>query len=500
MNEIILLKLENISKTFPGTKALSSVSFNVRKGEIHAIVGENGAGKSTLSNIIAGVYKPDEGSRIWFDGKEINFESTLDSQKAGIAFVHQETTLLPALNVADNIYVSHLPATRLKFVDTKTLNKKAADILHKLGANFGPTDKLSMLNSANQQLVEIAKALSYDCKLIILDEPTSALSISDAKQLFGIVRGLKEKGISVLYISHRMSEIFELCDRLTVLRDGQFVKTLNVCDTNVDEVVSFMVGRSISNYYPEKSDSISDEIVFQCEDLSFEPDFKNISFVLHRGEILGFAGLVGSGRSEILRVVCGIDRKVSGRIYRNGEELQITSFSDAIDKGIAFLNEDRKTEGLFLDKSVRQNISVACIEHLRSGIFIDVRKESELSQSYVKKLNIKITDIQQDVNTLSGGNQQKVMIAKWLATKPGILILDEPTKGVDVGAKAEVHKLLRELANEGIGIIIISSELPEIIGLCDRAIVVYEHSIVREVTGGDINETTIMNYASGKMA
>lgn len=500
MTEKIILKLENISKTFPGTKALSDVGFSVRKGEIHAIMGENGAGKSTLSNIIAGVYKPDEGSKIWFNGEEVIFENTLDSQKAGIAFVHQETTLLPALNVADNVYVSRLPATRLNFVDTKTLNAKTANILRELGATFAPTDKLSSLNSANQQLVEIAKALSYDCKLIIFDEPTSALSISSARRLFEIIRALKEKGISVLYISHRMSEIFELCDRVTILRDGHFVKTLDVRDTDTDEVVGLMVGRNIGNYYPEKNTGDSDEIVFQCEDLSFEPDFKDLSFVLHRGEILGFAGLVGSGRSEILRAVSGIDRKVSGRIYLNGKELSIKSFSDAINNGIAFLSEDRKTQGLFLDKPVVQNVSAAYFEHLRKGLFIDVKKESELSQTYVEKLNIKLTDILQETNTLSGGNQQKVMIAKWLATKPKVLILDEPTKGIDVGAKAEIHKLLRELANEGIGIIIISSELPEVIGVCDRALVIYEHAIMGEVSGDDMNETTIMSYASGKTA
>lgn len=500
MDDNILLRVENISKTFPGTKALREIDLTVRKGEIHALMGENGAGKSTLSNIIGGVFKADDGGTIYFDGKERVFNNAMESQMAGIAFVHQETALIPALSVADNIFVGRVPHKAGIFVDKAKMQKEAQKIIDEMGADIDVTVNAKDLNTASMQMVEIAKALSLDCKLLILDEPTSSLSLADTQKLFEIVRGLKERGISILYISHRMSEIFDLCDTLTVMRDGQRIDTVNVKDISPDDVVKMMVGRDLGGYYPPKADKPAGEVIFSCEDVSFAPDFRDIHFNLRKGEILGFAGLVGAGRTEIVQAITGLIPRLSGKLVLEGKEIQNRSLGEAIRNGFGYVNEDRKTAGLCMDMSIMKNVSAVDLKNVANGQFISGAKEKAQAEKYVGELNIKTWGIEQACSTLSGGNQQKVMLAKWLAIKPKVLIMDEPTKGVDVGSKKEIHELLRALANGGVGVIVISSELPEVIGVCDRVLVVYEHRIVGEVSGEQINEQDIMQYASGNIA
>lgn len=491
-----LLKLNGITKIFPGTVALSDVSFSVNKAEIHAIVGENGAGKSTLMNIISGSLLPDKGE-IYLEGRKVNIRSPRDAQNLGISIVHQELALCPHLTVAENIYIGRLPEKSAKIVDFKKLNQMSQEVLSLFDeVNIKPTDKVADLNVAQQQIVEIAKAITFNCKLLILDEPTSALSEADAAVLFKIIKDLKAKGISILYISHRLREIFELADRITVLRDGRYITTLNTAETNPDQVVSLMVGREIKEMYPPKSTFVGKEI-FRVENISSDRVY-NVSFSLREGEILGFAGLVGAGRTELAQTICGILPKHSGEIYLEGKKIEINSFEDAIKYRIGYVTEDRKQYGLFLKLPVAHNISAIHLKYDYKRLLIDRQKELLLAQEFVKKLNVKTSSYVQLVMSLSGGNQQKVMIAKWLAINPRILILDEPTRGIDVGAKAEIHSLLRELAKSGIGIILISSELPEIIGMCDRVLVMREGRITGELTGSSITEENIMQLAAHK--
>lgn len=491
-----LLRLHSITKTFPGTIALSDVSFSVNKAEIHAVVGENGAGKSTLMNIISGSLQPDKGE-IYLEGKKVQIRSPRDAQNLGISIVHQELALCPHLSVAENIYIGRLPQKSGKIVDYKKLNKMSEEILALFDeVNIKPTDKVADLNVAQQQIVEIAKAITLNCKLLILDEPTSALSEADAAVLFRIIKDLKAKGISILYISHRLREIFELADRITVLRDGKYITTLNTAKTNPDQVVSLMVGREIKEMYPPKSLSVGKEI-FRVENISSDKVY-NVSFSLKEGEILGFAGLVGSGRTELAQTICGILPKKCGEVYLEGKKVEINSFEDAIRHRIGYVTEDRKQYGLFLKLPVAYNVSAIHLKYDYKKLLIDRQKEMGLAQEFVKKLNVKTSSYLQLVMSLSGGNQQKVMIAKWLAINPKILILDEPTRGIDVGAKAEIHNLLRELAKSGIGIILISSELPEIIGMCDRVLVMREGRITGELSGDNITEENIMQLAAHK--
>lgn len=489
-----LLRLEGITKTFPGTVALDDVSFSVNRPEIHAVVGENGAGKSTLMNVISGNLQPDKGE-IYFEGQKVKIRSPRDAQNLGISIVHQELALCPHLTVAENIYIGRLPQTAGKMVDYDRLNRMSQEVLSLFDrVNIKPTDRVADLNVAQQQIVEIAKAITLNCKLLILDEPTSALSEADAAVLFKIIKDLKAKGISILYISHRLREIFELADRITILRDGKYIATLNAAETNPDQVVSLMVGREIKEMYPPKSSKIGREI-FRVENISSEKVY-DVSFALHEGEILGFAGLVGAGRTELAQTICGILPRRSGEIYLEGKSLEIKSFEDAIKNRIGYVTEDRKQFGLFLRLPVAYNVSAIHLKYDGSGLLIDRQEERNLTREFVKRLNIKATSYLQLVMSLSGGNQQKVMIAKWLAINPKILILDEPTRGIDVGAKAEIHNLLRELARSGIGIILISSEMPEIIGMCDRVLVMREGRITGELSGHQITEENIMQLAA----
>ncbi|MDR1481176.1 MAG: sugar ABC transporter ATP-binding protein [Synergistaceae bacterium] len=493
-NNEVMLKVENITKRFPGTLALNEVSFEVKRGEVHAVVGENGAGKSTLMNIISGLLEPDEG-RIVFMGGEVRFLNPREAQDAGIGFVHQELSLCPHLKVSENIFMGRLPHLKNTFVNRKRLKEMTDYFLEKFQADFAADDVVKNLTVAQQQIIEIAKALALDCKLLILDEPTSSITENETKVLFGIINEIKRQGMSILYISHRMEEIFQVCDSVTVIRDGCLINTLRTAGVTSDQVVRMMVGRNIENMYPPKSSGISD-VILKVEGLKSKDVFKDISFSLRKGEILGFYGLVGAGRTEVMRALCGIDPCDNKVIEFRGDRVENNAYRRSIDRGIVYITEDRKSQGLFLKMSVENNISAAMIENIRTDFRIDRDKESALCGRYVGELGIKIASEKQKVDSLSGGNQQKVMIGKWLATYPKVLIMDEPTRGIDVGSKSEIHKMLRKLSEEGVGVIVISSELPEIIGLADRVIVMHEGTITGELSGDDIKEENIIIYAS----
>lgn len=493
MGKKVLLSIRDITKIFPGVKALDQVSLDVAQGEVHALVGENGAGKSTLVNIISGVHKPD-GGQMFFDGQPYAPANPREAQESGIGLVHQETALCPHLSVAENVFLGRMPHKAGGLVDFKKAWAETNKLLQNFSTELNPKAKVEELSVANQQLVEIIKALSLDCRLLILDEPTSSLTDAETENLFRIIGELKKRGISILYISHRLKEVFRICERITILRDGVLVKTLNTSETNEEEVICQMVGRNIDHLYPAKKGGNGEEIL-RVENLSGQ-HFRDISFSLKKGEILGFAGLVGAGRSEVARAVCGIDPLVSGEIYLNGQKVRFNSYYDAIRARVAYLTEDRKNEGLFLKMSVKDNLVVTSLREITHRHLVHQEKERSLAAHYVEKLRIKTADLLQKMVNLSGGNQQKVVVGKWLAIDPVVLFMDEPTRGIDVGAKTELHFLMRELCNRGIGIVLISSELPEIIGMCDRVIVMNEGCKAGELAGEEITEQNIMRLAA----
>ena len=493
----LILKISNLTKSFGPVQALRGVDFELRRGEIHALAGENGAGKSTLMNIIDGIHRPDSG-QILLDGKPVAITSPAMAQKLGIGFVHQEIALCPDVSVAENIFMAVTNTSRLLLMDYRSLERKAGEILHRLG-EIDPSVLVRTLSISQQQLVEIAKALILDCRVLILDEPTAALTEREAQMLFDIMHKLAAQGISIIYISHRMVEIFANCDRVSVLRDGRYITTRNVPETTPGDVVSAMVGRVIDNFYPAKQreDERSDEILLDVRGLNERTRFRDVSFQLRKGEILGLAGLIGAGRSEIVKGICRLEGEVTGDVVLRGQRLRLGHYADSIGEGLVYLSEDRKGDGLFLDLSIAANVSALAVEQVasRAGV-IDERRETEQAERLGGRLNLKCAHVGQSVSALSGGNQQKVAIAKMLSVNPKVILLDEPTRGVDVGAKAEIHRILRDLARRGVGIVVISSELPELIGVCDRVLVVREGRIAGEVSGDEMTEDRIMYLAS----
>jgi ribose transport system ATP-binding protein len=494
----LILKITNLSKSFGPIHALRGVSFELRRGEIHAIAGENGAGKSTLMNVIDGILSPDSGE-IFVDGKEVRIASPAMAQQLGIGFVHQEIALCPDVTVAENIFMAATSTSRAFPMNYAALERKAGEVLRRLADGIDAPAQVRTLSISQQQLVEIAKALTLDCRVLILDEPTAALTDKEAQILFQIMRKLAAQGISIIFISHRMVEIFQNCDRVTVLRDGQYITTRTVADTSPGEIVNAMVGRVLDNLYPEKQreEERSDDVILEVRDLNERARFADVSFQLRKGEILGLAGLMGAGRSEIVRGICRLEGKISGDVILKGRRLDIKRYSDCIAEGIVYLSEDRKADGLFLEMSIAANVSALSVRQVasRAGI-IDHRKEADQAKRLGEKLNLRYGHIDQAASALSGGNQQKVAIAKMLSVSPQVIFLDEPTRGVDVGAKAEIHRILRDLARNGVGIVVISSELPELIGLCDRILVVREGRFSGEVTGAEMTESNIMHFAS----
>ena len=491
----MILKLENVVKVFPGVKALDGVKLEVTKGEIHALCGENGAGKSTLMKIISGAYDITSGE-MYLEEKEVKFSSTREAQNAGISMIYQEFNLIPYLSVAENLFLDRQPKNKFGLIDWKTLTKNAEKLLKKVGLKVDPKTIVHDISVAECQMLEIAKSLSLNSKIIIMDEPTATLSDEEIKCLFGIIRNLKEEGISILYISHRMEEIFNLSDRITILRDGKYIKTLNTNETNYDEIVKLMVGKSISTLYPTRNYPIN-EIALEVRDANLKSHFSEVSFKLHKGEILGMTGLMGAGVIHLSKSLFGCYDNFHGEVIMDDKRVNVKTPLQAMHSGISLVPDDRKNEGLVLIRTVRENITACSLDKIMKNGLINYTLERKIVNSKIKQLNIKVSSMEQSVGNLSGGNQQKIVFAKVLETVPKILILDEPTRGVDVGAKAEIYQIMNELTEKGISIILVSTDLPELIGMSDRVMVMREGKIVKELSKEEVDQETILAYAAG---
>ncbi len=490
------LRMEGISKSFPGVQALQEVNFEVSKGEVHALVGENGAGKSTLMKVLTGAQKPDEG-QIFLRGEEVDINSPSDSQELGISMIHQELSLIPYLTVGKNVYLGREPRRSIPgFVDWKTLYLQTQELLDQLNLDVKARADVSDLSIAQQQMVEVAKALSLDADLIAMDEPTSSLTDKETEILFEVMRRLREQGVAIIFITHRLEEVFEVSDRITILRDGRHIATAPTAELSQNKVVQLMVGREMDNMYPF-SETEQRGVVLQTTDLHDGHELHGVSLELHGGEILGVAGLIGAGRTALAETLFGLRQATAGEIKIAGEALKLRSPKQAIKQGLGFVPEDRKLQGLFLNMAVRENITISSTSLVSNFGFLSSVKANALAGDHVEKLDIRTPGLRQRVRNLSGGNQQKVVIARWLTLKPQVLILDEPTRGVDVGAKAEIHGLMRQLAQEGVAVLMISSELPEVIGVSDRIIVMHEGRVTGRFHRNDASQDAIMHAATG---
>jgi ribose transport system ATP-binding protein len=495
MNEAIL-KMQNICKRFPGVKALDEVNIEVFRGEVVALAGENGAGKSTLMKILGGVYQPDEGE-IFVDGQSVSIRNVNEAAKYGIGFVHQELNVLDNLTVAENVFLGREPKIFGFLVDRQKINSDADIYLKRLGLNISPKTPLEDLSIAQQQMVEIAKALSLNAKILILDEPTSSLTLTETEKLLSVIKDLRNQGVSIIYISHRLGEIKEIADRVVTLRDGKNAGLLQREEINHDAIVKQMVGRDIERFYKPPI-KIEDSTMFEVEDLRTNryPN-KTVSFKINKGEIVGFAGLVGAGRSETAQAIFGVDPSSVGKIAIEGHSTKISSAKDAIKNGIYLVPEDRRNTGLILDFAIRENITLASLRKYSEGILVSRTAESKVSKEMCEKLNVKTPSIETNVGNLSGGNQQKVVLAKWLSLNPKLLIFDEPTRGIDVGAKAEIYQLMRDLAEKGVAIMMISSDMEEILGESDRIAVMHEGRITGILSREEASEEAVMKLAVG---
>lgn len=491
----VILTMKGIDKSFPGVHALDHVDLEVRKGEVHALMGENGAGKSTLMKVLTGIYHKDAGT-ITYEGKEVEFTNPREAQDAGIVIVHQELNMMGHLTVAQNIFIGR-EYMNGKLIDDKKMNEEAKKLFDQLGINIDPKETMSRLTVGKQQMCEIAKAISHDAKVIIFDEPSAALTEAEIEELFKIIRDLRDKQMGIVYISHRMDEIKVITDRVTVMRDGGYVGTLITKDSTKDDIINMMVGRVIYEDPKTESQVAPDApVVLKVEHLNAGRMVKDVSFELHKGEILGFSGLMGAGRTETARALFGADPKDSGDIYVNGQKVEIKTPQDAVKCGIGYLSEDRKRFGIVVDKTVAENSTMASMENFMKGIFIDKKKEKDVAQEYVEALKTKTPSVDQLVVNLSGGNQQKVVIAKWLVRNCDILIFDEPTRGIDVGAKSEIYHLMNELVAEGKSIIMISSEMTEILRMSDRIVVMCEGRKTGELGIEEATQERIMHAAT----
>lgn len=488
-----ILKVTGIVKNFPGVKALKGVDFDVRAGEVHALCGENGAGKSTLMHILSGVYQPDEGE-IYLEGKKVQFHNQKEANEQGIAIVYQERSLVEGLNVAENVFAARQPSNKCSWIHWKQLYRETEEILKSLDIQVNPRTMVSSLSPALQQMVEIAKALSLKPKVLILDEPTAAITEKEVVALFRLIEKLKREGMAIIYISHRLVEIFQLAERVTVFKDGSLVETANVYDVDNNWLVNRMVGRDLELKRVERE--IPKDVVLSVKGLC-GGSFQDVSFELNRGEIIGFAGLAGAGRTEVMRAIFGADPILEGEIYLNGSKMHPQNTKDSIERGIGYLPEDRKAQGLFLEMSISDNISSAHMNQTGRGIFLDDKRLLTESEKYKEQLRVATPSVRQKVVNLSGGNQQKVVFARWLMVNPRIMIVDEPTRGVDVGAKAEIYQILREMTKKGTSIILVSSDLPEVMSISDRIYVMHEGEITGELSGAEATEEAIMRLASG---
>lgn len=484
-----------ICKSFGANKVLGGVNLHVRPGEVHALMGENGAGKSTLMNILTGIHRADAGT-IMVDGKEVTFKNNKDAEEHGIAFIHQELNIWPNLSVLENLFLMNQPKTRFGTIDFKKMREMAEAKCQEIGIDL-PLDEIAgECSVGQQQMTEITRSLMLDAKTVIMDEPTAALTERETDRLFEVMKKLKNKGVSIIYISHRMEEVFANCDTITVMRDGQTISSRPTEETNMDQIVGDMVGRVMSEYYPARTNVPGDEI-FRVEGFTQPGVFRDISFNLRKGEILGVAGLMGAGRTEIMRAIFGVDPHESGKLYFESKEIHIKNPRDAIRHGFGFITENRKTEGLILDFSIERNIALPSEERLAQSHVINDKKEFDFSSELSKRLGVKAQDINLPASTLSGGNQQKVVIAKWVGMHPKLLILDEPTRGIDIGAKKDIYDLMNELTAKGVSIIMVSSELPEVIGMSDRILVIHEGRAAGIVEHKDATQTRIMTLATG---
>lgn len=489
------IEMKGIDKSFGSNQVLKDAGFVLAGGEVHALMGENGAGKSTLMKILTGVYTKDAGT-IYVDGREVNYKNLQEAEKAGIVFIHQELNVLYDLTVEENLFIGKEIKGKFGFCNQKAMRKKAEEALGRLGVHISPAEVMSNLSVGQQQMIEICKALMVDAKVIIMDEPTAALTQSETLVLFDVIRSLKKQGISIVYISHRMEEIFELCDRISVLRDGTYIGTKNIPETNMNEIVKMMIGREIGERYPVRNCKIGDTVL-KVKDLTSSGVFHNVSFEVKAGEVLGVSGLMGAGRTEIMQAIFGNLHCDSGSIEINGKEVHIKSPIQAMKCGIGFITEDRKVEGLMLEESIEKNIALANLPRVSNHHVMDRKKEDDLVKKGIEELHIKCFGPDHECNNLSGGNQQKVVFAKWIYTDPKILILDEPTRGVDIGAKKEIYTIINELAAKGVAIIMVSSELPEVLGMSDRIMVVREGEVRGIIGREEANQENIMTLATG---
>jgi rhamnose transport system ATP-binding protein len=493
-----VLRLNNVAKSFGTVAALRSGTLESRTGSIHALVGENGAGKSTLVKIVAGVYRRDGGTFI-FDGTPVDFNSTAESKAAGVAVIYQEPTLFPDLSVTENIFMGRQILRRGRRIDKAAMYAEAERLFKGLGVHIDPRRLALGLSIADQQIIEIAKAISLDAKVLIMDEPTAALSGVEVERLFTVARQLRDEGRAIVFISHRFDEVFSLCDTVTVMRDGACIGTRAIAETTVGEIVNLMVGREVQDLFPKKAAEVG-EIVLEVENLNSTGTFHDVSFTVRRGEIVGLAGLVGAGRSEIARAVFGVDRYDSGSIRMKGAGVPPLNPRAAIKAGMAFIPEDRRRQGLITEASVADNITSVIRKNLTSAGLITRAQENKAAGPWAARLEVKTNALDMAAKTMSGGNQQKVVVAKWLASKPDLLIIDEPTRGIDIGTKAEVHRLLSELAGQGMAILMISSELPEVLGMADRVLVVCEGRLTAEMSRDEATPERVMHAATATAA
>lgn len=483
-----LIELKDIHKSFYGVEVLHGVNFVLRSGTVHALMGENGAGKSTLMKVIAGVHDADSG-QILLDGKEVTIPSPARARELGIAMIHQELATEPEMSVAENIYLGREPG-RFGMVDYHQLYRQTGELLNKLGISINPRSKMKQLRVADQQMVEIAKAISQNARVVIMDEPTSSITDKEVENLFEMIRGLKASGVGIIYISHKMDEIFRICDEMTILRDGTYIDTFKASDVDENTLIKSMVGRDLEVQFPKVEVPIG-ETILEVQHLTKAGQYEDISFKLHKGEILSFAGLVGAGRTELMHSIFGITKPDSGKILLNGQEVNFKSPREAIQHGIAYVTEDRKGEGLVLPMSVEKNITIASLRSFVKNGFLQKKKEEEVVKEEVSSLGIKVARPSISVKSLSGGNQQKVVLAKWMIASPNILIFDEPTRGIDVGAKAEIYKIMCDYVSKGNAILMVSSEMPEAMGMSDRMIILSNHRCSGELSRNEFNQEAI---------
>jgi len=489
------IEMHNIHKAFGKNTVLAGVSFDLVTGEVHALMGENGAGKSTLMNLLTGLYSLDQGT-IHIDGKKTAFKNPKEAEQNGIAFIHQELNIWPDMTVLENLFIGKEIYTKLGLLDTKKMKTLAQAQLDRLSVNLSLDQEAGSCSVGQKQMIEIAKALMTDAKVIIMDEPTAALTDREIEKLFQVIESLKQEGVSIVYISHRMEEIFAICDRITIMRDGKTVDTKAIPDTNFHEVVKKMVGRELTDRYPERTPSTG-EIVLEVKQATRKGRFQDVSFSVKAGEIVGVAGLMGAGRTEMMRSLFGLDPLDQGEIWVHGKKAVIKKPSDAVKLGIGFITEDRKDEGLMLDASIRENIGLPNLDSFSPKGLIDKKNEQDFVDLLIKRLTIKTASSDISARSLSGGNQQKVVIAKWIGIQPKVLILDEPTRGVDVGAKREIYQLMNELTDRGVAILMVSSELPEVLGMSDRVLVIHEGTISGELSKTEATQERIMTLATG---